>query len=153
MTADTSTSDSETIARSAHLEQDEAIRQDNRRKAQQQREPASVIGQASLSATDHQRATDLADKQAGPATGEAQGALGEAERQQGVSKAQGQEAEKAAKREDSVQRTQAVVSPFTKATVHRQIGVVLQLNHLLFASVEMQISQLSGSTRSCSRTM
>lgn len=71
---------------------------------------------------DHQRATELADSQTGPVTGEAQGVAGEAQRQQSLSKAHDQEAGKAAAREDSVQRAQAVVSPFTKATVHRQIG-------------------------------
>ena len=122
MTTDPATSDSETIARTTHQEQDEAIRQGNRQKAQQQKAPASANGQSSLLAADHQRAADLANRQTGPVTGESQGAAEEANREESLSRAQEQEAEKAAKREDSMQRTQAVVSPFTKATVHRQIG-------------------------------
>ena len=134
LTTDTSTSDSETISRTTHQQQDEAIRQGNRQKAQQQKAPASADGQGRLSVNDHQRANELADRQTGPVTGEAQGAAGEAQRQQSLSKAQDQEADKAAAREDSMQRTQAVVSPFTKATVHRQIGeyaysLVLCCNH------------------------
>lgn len=134
VTIDTSTSDSETISRTTHQQQDEVIRQGNRQKAQQQKAPASADGQGSLSVDDHQTANELADRQTGPVTGDAQGAAAQAQRQQSLSKAQDQEAEKAAAREDSVQRTQAVVSPFTKATVHRQIGdyarsLLLWCNH------------------------
>ncbi|KAL3160178.1 hypothetical protein ABBQ32_010944 [Trebouxia sp. C0010 RCD-2024] len=122
VTSDTSVSDSETIARTTHQQQDEAIRQGNRQKAQQQRAAASTNGQGSLSVSDHQRAAELADRQTGPVTGEAEGETAEAERQRRLSQAQNEEDERAALREDSVQRAQAVVSPFTKATVHRQIG-------------------------------
>lgn len=123
VTSDTSVSDSETIARTTHLQQDEAIRQGNRQKAQQQRAAASTNGQgSSLSMADHQRAAELADRQTGPVAGEAEGEIAEAERQRALSQVQNEEAERAALREDSVQRAQAVVSPFTKATVHRQIG-------------------------------
>ena len=122
LTTDTSASDSETIARTTHQQQDEIIRQGNRQKAQQQKAPSSDNGQGSLSVSDLQRANELADRQAGTVAGEAQGATAKAQRQQSLDKAQDQEAEKAALREESLQRTQAVVSPFTKATVHRQIG-------------------------------
>lgn len=126
LTTDTAVSDSETISRTTHQQQDEIIRQGNRQKAQQQKAPSSDNGQGSLSLSDLQRANELADRQAGPVAGEAQGATAEAQRQQSLDKAQDQEADKAALRGDSLQRTQAVVSPFTKATVHRQIGKCLR---------------------------
>lgn len=146
ITTDTSTSDADTIARTTHQEQDEAIRQGNRQKAQQQKAPASANGQGSLSTADHQRAADLADRQTGPVTGEPQGAAAEANRQESLSRAQEQEAEKAAKREDSVQRTQAVVSPFTKATVHRQIGELPTLVRVDVAHVLLYARQLCTCT-------
>lgn len=122
VTTDPSLSDSETIARTTHQQQDEAIRQGNRQKAQQQKAPTPPNGQASLSVSDYQKAAELADRQTGPVTGEAEGAAAEAQRQKRLSQAQDEETERAALREDSVQRAQPIVSPFTKATVHRQIG-------------------------------
>ena len=128
VTSDTSVSDSETIARTTHLQQDEAIRQGNRQKAQQQKAAASTNGQNGLSVSDHQRAAELADRQTGPVTGEVEGETAEAQRQKLLSQARDEEAERAALREESVQRAQAVVSPFTKATVHRQIGELRHIN-------------------------
>jgi hypothetical protein len=47
LTPEYSTSESDTVLRSAHLEQDEAIRQDNRQKAQQQKATTGYSGQVS----------------------------------------------------------------------------------------------------------
>lgn len=92
------------MLRSAHLQQDEVIRQDNRQKAQQQ------------------KAADAPAEQASPITAQLQRETDEANRQDSLHKAQEQKASDEASREESLQRAQAVVSPFTRATVHRQIG-------------------------------
>jgi len=98
------------VLRTAHLEQDEAIRQDNRQKAQQQKATTGQVsgphGQASPLVAELQRESD------------------EANRQDSLQKAQEQKAQDEGSREESLQRAQAVVSPFTRATVHRQIGVL-----------------------------
>ncbi|KAL0051688.1 hypothetical protein WJX82_000278 [Trebouxia sp. C0006] len=108
LSPESSTSESDTVLRTAHLEQDEAIRQDNRQKAQQQkattRQVSGPNGQASPIVAELQRESD------------------EANRQDSLQKAQEQKAQDEASREESLQRAQAVVSPFTRATVHRQIG-------------------------------
>lgn len=99
-----SASESDTVLRSSHLQQDEVIRQGNRQKAQQQ------------------KAADAPDEQASPITAKLQRETDEANRQDSLQQAQEQKANAEASREESLQRAQAVVSPFTRATVHRQIG-------------------------------
>jgi len=101
------------VLRTAHLEQDEAIRQDNRQKAQQQKAITGLSGQVSGP-----------NGQASPIVAELQRESVEANRQDSIQKAQEQKAQDEANREESLQRAQAVVSPFTRATVHRQIGVL-----------------------------
>lgn len=102
------------MLRTAHLEQDEAIRQDNRQKAQQQKATIGLGGQGSGP-----------NGQASPIVAELQRESDEANRQDSLQKAQEQKVQDEASREESLQRAQAVVSPFTRATVHRQIGVLL----------------------------
>lgn len=99
-----STDESDTVLRSAHLEQDEVIRQENRQKAQQQKAPLGTDAQGSQLKAELQRASD------------------ETTRQDALQLAQEQQANEKASRQESVERAQAVVSPFTRATVHRQIG-------------------------------
>lgn len=113
LSPESSTSESDTVLRSAHLEQDEALRQDNRQKAQQQKATTGLSGQVSGP-----------NGQASPIVAELQRESDEANRQDSLQKAQEQKAQDEASREESLQRAQAVVSPFTRATVHRQIGVM-----------------------------
>ena len=119
------------MLRTAHLEQDEAIRQDNRQKAQQQkattRQVSGPNGQASPIVAELQRESD------------------EANRQDSLQKAQEQKAQDEASREESLQRAQAVVSPFTRATVHRQIGV-LQFHVCNYSSANDTVQACSVNT-------
>ena len=144
MKPEPSTSEADTIARSAHLEQDEAIRQHNREKATQQKASGTptrqVNGQLSPSGTPLQKAHKAADGQRtleqAPQHLQQQESNGfqtleqplvgqEANRQEPLEQVQQQMEQmeqKEANRQESVQKAQAVVSPFTRATVHRQIG-------------------------------
>ncbi|KAL0051835.1 hypothetical protein WJX82_002837 [Trebouxia sp. C0006] len=70
LSTESSTCESDTVLRSAHLEQDEAIRQDNRQKAQQQkaitgisRQVSGSNGQASPIVAELQRESDEANRQ------------------------------------------------------------------------------------------
>ena len=109
-----STDESDTVLRSAHLEQDEVIRQENRQKTQQQKAPQGTDAQGSQLKAELQRASD------------------ETTRQDALRLAQEQQATEKASRQESVERAQAVVSPFTRATVHRQIGNhhVININYV-----------------------
>jgi len=123
------------VLRSAHLEQDEAIRQDNRQKAQQQKANTGLNGQVSGP-----------NGQASPIVAELQRESDEANKQDSLQKAQEQKAQDEASREESLQRAQAVVSPFTRATVHRQIGV-LQIHVCNYSSANHTV-QASSVNRS-----
>jgi len=123
------------VLRSEHLEQDEAIRQDNRQKAQQQKATTGLSGQVSGP-----------NGQASPIVAELQRESDEADRQDNLQKAQEQKAQDEASREESLQRAQAVVSPFTRATVHRQIGV-LQVHGCNYSSANHAVQASSNNSK------
>lgn len=139
-----STSEADTIARSAHLQQDEAIRQHNRQKATQQKAAGTINGQLdgqpNPSDTPLQKAQKAANGQETLEQAQQQSQQPESTsfqtleqplvgqegtRQETLEQAQQQMEQmeqKEVNRQESVQKAQAVVSPFTRATVHRQIG-------------------------------
>ena len=100
LTSQGATDEADNVLRTAHLQQDEVIRQDNRQAAQQKKANASLGGS------------------------QLEGQSAEAKGQDSLQKAQEQKEHEEASRQESVARAQAVVSPFTRATVHRQIGRV-----------------------------
>lgn len=105
MTSETSEADSDTLARSAHAEQDEALRQANRAKSQAQQQQQQQQPQEQRQQSAESRADQAVTVQDGRPEAAGTGQPGAA--------------------------PQPPVSPFSRATVHRQIGKTSKTSFVL----------------------